>query len=267
MNVPELLNELNFFQGRETGLRSVWRYSLYSKMWYRTNLWTHSRRVAWMVEEMIPTAQRVFGDSFDPKRAVALALVHDDAEILFGDIQAGNKAKMSNEELEKIKQQELDAINELASGYPAMIGGYSYKSLLLEAVEKKSNECVLLNWADKYDAFCEALHELYAGNVAWTVNVENEYGKIALPTEYYMDYFRSFQKKFPTSAELFLEGSSWLLVPQEPDLSLIIKSASLHTETSLVTPKGYTAYDQWVALTLREGTSEDRADLVIRKEL
>lgn len=266
MNSGHFLKELSSFLGRETELRNVKRYSLYHTMWYRTDLWIHTRRVAWIVEELVPLAQKVFKQSFDPEKAIVLALVHDDAEMVFGDIQAGNKAKMSKEELEKIKQLEQNAIEDLAKKYPTKLGRFDYKDLLLEAVDKTSLEAMLVNWADKYDAFCEALHEIYAGNKLWTINVENEYGKIDLPTEYYMKYFNSFEKKFPRSRDLFLEKNNWFSIPEEPKIFDIVDQHIAHTEESLKTKRNYYPYDQWVALTLSRGTEEDRKNLYIKKE-
>lgn len=266
MLTEQFLKELSLFSGREAGLRSVKRYSLYRTMWYRTDLWGHTRRVAWIVEELIPLAQKVFNESFDPAKAVALALVHDDAEIVFGDIQAGNKAKMSKEELAKVEQLERNAIEELIKKSPSQLGGYSYKELLLEAIGKTSLEYIVVSWADKYDAFCEALHELYAGNTLWTINVENEYGKIDLPTEYYIKYFRSFEQKFPQSKALLLEKHTWLTLPEEPNILSIVKEHTEHTEDSLKKSKNYYPYDQWIDLTLKRGNQEDVKNLYIRKE-
>jgi len=266
MTSEQFLKELDSFQDRENGLRNVKRYSLYHTMWYRTDLWTHTRRVAWIVEELIILAKKVFRESFDPEKAIALALVHDDAEMIFGDIQAGNKAKMSEGQFKEVENLERNAIKDLAKKYPAQLGKYNYEELLLEAVDQTSLELMIVSWADKYDAFCEALHEIYAGNKLWTINVKNEYGKIDLPTEYYMKYFNSFDRKFPRSSELFPERSSWFIIPNEPKIFDIVNQNSIHTEESLKTKKDYYPYDQWIALTFNKGTEEDKKNLYINKE-
>jgi len=265
MKISALLEELNLFPGREEGLRSVKRYSLYQTIFYRTDLWTHSRRVAWIVEELIPLALEVFGESFDSEKALALALVHDDAEIIFGDIQAGNKVKMSKKELEDIEQRERFAIEDLVKKSPSHLGRYLYRDLLIEAIEKRSLEYILVDWADKYDAYCEALHELYAGNISLTVHIENEYGKIDLPTEYYLNYFNSFQRKFPQSKALFDKKNPWFVVPPPPQ-SNIAEQGVRHSESSSKIKKGYHFYDQWIALTLEKGDQKDRENLYIPKE-
>lgn len=264
--MDKLLEELHSFPEREKNLRAITRYSLYKTMWYRSNLWSHSRRVAWITEEIVPIASEVLGSSFDPQKAIAIALVHDDAEILFGDIQAGNKAKMSQDELNDIKKLEKDAVQQLSLTYPQNLGTYNYKSLLLEAAEKSSLEAMIVNWADKYDAFGEALHEIYSGNTLWTKNVENKYGKISLPTEYYINYFNSFEKQFPSIAPLLLQKNSWLSIPDDPRIENILTLSKEHTLTSLHEKKGYIPYDQWVDITLRYGTEEDISNLYIKKE-
>lgn len=266
MTSTSLLSELNLFPNREKDLRTVTRYSLYDTMWYRTNLWGHSRRVAWITECIAALAQRVFGDSFDADRAIALALVHDDGEIIFGDVQAGNKSKMSKEELAAVEQEERDALEQLALRYPKTLGNFNYKSLLLEAVDRDSLEALVVTWADKYDAFGEALHELYAGNMFWTKNVENEYGKIPLPTQYYDSFFTSFEEKFPMSKKLFAEKDPWFSVPETVNEIEIAKNHDEHTDTSIREAKGYQSYDQWIQLTLERGTKEDISNLYNRKE-
>lgn len=266
MSSDQLLKELDSFSGREAKLREITRYSLYSKMWYRTNLWTHTRRVAWIVEELIPLAQKVFKKDFDPEKAIALALVHDDPEMIIGDIQAGNKAKMSEAELKKVHELEQNAAEILAKKYPHRLGNYVYEDLLNEAARKGTLESLVVSWADKYDAFGEALHELFAGNKLWTVHVNNEYGKIDLPTEYYMKYFRAFETKFSQSKELFLEKDTWFSIPDEPNILDIVNKNTTHTKSSLGAQKGYKAYDQWVALTLKKGTQEDTDNLFVQKE-
>lgn len=266
MIVERLLKELEKFPDREKDLRNIKRYSLYHTMWYRTDLWIHSRRLAWIVEEVAPFIRKVFGSSFDSTKALALALVHDDPEIIIGDIQAGNKAKMSEQELAEIKKLGINAIEELSASYPETLDKYNYKSLLIDASEKKSLEAIVVSFFDKYDAFCEALHELYACNKLWTKNVNNEYGEIMLPTDYYMDYFNSYIEKFPQTKELFLQNNDYFKIPENPDILKIVDTNTKHTKQSIHNAKGYKPYDQWVQLTIKNGTGEDIRNLYKNKE-
>ena len=66
----------------------ITRFSLYKVMFYRSNLFNHAWHVAWLVDEIAPFAMKKF-PQFDSEKAQMLALVHDDAEIIIGDIQAG----------------------------------------------------------------------------------------------------------------------------------------------------------------------------------
>lgn len=264
--MEKIFESLNRFSKREEGLRDVTRYSLYHTMWYRTNLWTHSRRVAWVVEELAPLVREVFGSAFKADKACACALVHDDPEMLMGDIQAGYKANMSPEQLAQVHELERNAIEQLARQYPSRVGNYEYKDLLLEGVKKSSLEAMVVDWADKYDAFGEALHEIYAGNTLWTVNVVNEYGTILLPTDHYMGYFKRFAAKFPRSQELLARNHSMFQIPEAPNVKDIASRGQPHTAESIRQPKGYAPYDRWVALTLTKGTPEDVANLYNKKE-
>lgn len=264
--MEKLLEELSHFNNREEGLRKVTRYSLYHTMWYRTNLWTHSRRVAWIVEEISPVALEVFGNDFDPKKAYLLALIHDDAEMIIGDIQAGNKAKMTQDMLSNLDSLEIKAADDLASKFPSHIGVYEYKELLYEAVYKKSIESIIVDWADKYDGFCEALHEIFAGHQLWTQNVVNEYGTILLPTDHYMNQFSKFKDKFPKSEMLFEKGNKIFKIPTHPDVKKLILERENHTEDSLHQKTGYEPYDVWMSINFKNGNEEDIKNLYTRKE-
>src|SRR3989338_3972028 len=155
---------------REEKLRSIMRYSMFEVMYYRPSVWIHAQRVSWIVEELVPIAGKYF-KNFDGEKARILALVHDDAEIITGDIQAGHKARMSKKELAVVHNSEHEAIRKLATRYPTTVGGYSYKQLLMEASRKDtphaSSEAKLVTYADRLDAFCESLHEVFAGNLSF----------------------------------------------------------------------------------------------------
>lgn len=153
---------------REKKLRSILRYSMFEVMFYRPSVWIHAQRVLWIVEELAPIARRYF-KNLDGEKARILALVHDDAEIITGDVQAGHKARMSKKELALAHKKEQEAIRNLAKRYPITMGGYSYKELLTEALYKDtphaSSEARLVTYADRLDGLCESFHEVLAGNL------------------------------------------------------------------------------------------------------
>ena len=254
------------FNGRENELRKVTRYSLYSVMFYRTNLLTHSKHVGWMLNEIVPFAEKEFGSSFDGKKAVLLGLVHDDAEIIFGDVQAGNKSKMTEEELQKIEQAELDAIEKISDRYPKYLGGYVYKDLLYSAMNTNTLEEKIVKYVDKFDAFGEALHEIYGGNRIFATNVVNEYGEIPTPTDFYLDWFSSFHKKHPDMVQKLKRYIPIFGEFYNLDIHTIAAQAIPHTRESLYLPTGYFPYDWWKSCILRSADDEELKNLYRQKE-
>lgn len=182
---------------REEKLKEIYRFSLFESLRYRSNLWMHTHRVLWLLDELIPIAQKYL--DFDVEKARILALVHDDAEMITGDIQAGVKARMTPEELSKVEQNEKEALELLAERYPEIIHGYNYKELLYHSVNKDCIEAKIVSYVDKIDAQCESLHEVLSGNITLLRSVI-----------FYTNTFASFPKKFPELAELMKSKESAL---------------------------------------------------------
>jgi len=254
------------FVGRDEDLRGVSRYSLYDVMLYRTNLYTHSHRVAALVRAMNLLAASVFGSDYDPRKAELIAYVHDDAELLFGDVQAGNKSKMTVDQLQQVKDAEERAIQEIAKRFPVTIGGYSYKQLLIEAANYSSREAQVACYADKYDALGEALHEVFAGNYHFTTNVVNEYGRIPTPPEYYAGYFKLYTDKFPEMRPLLDESFAMFEPVPNRDYSLIVREGRPHTANNLVKLTGDLHYDTWRHIVWEATNDEVRRGLYVQKE-
>jgi len=229
-------NPFKDFLGRDIELHSVIRYSLYYPMLYRSNLFTHAQRVASLVRAMNQAAQAVFGKTYDTRKAEIIALVHDDAEIIFGDIMAGNKSKMTAEQLMQVKEAEFAAINEISKRFPNCVEGYSYKQLLLEAAEYTSLESQVVCYADKYDALGEALHEIFAGNHAFVSRIVNEYGRIPTPTEYYANFFRTFADKYPNLKPLLAQPLPLLEPVPQLDYMRVVAQGVPHTRESIEQP-------------------------------
>jgi hypothetical protein len=257
-----LFDELKEFPGRETGLRKITRYHIYHPMFYRTNDWSHARHVHWIVRFLGRFA------TFDQIRAEAMALVHDDAELLIGDEQAGNKAKMEPEQLAAIESKEREAIDALAKRFPATLGGYPYRGLLLEAIGRKSPEAQLVQFADKFDAFGEALHEITAGNLRFATNVITEYGTITIPPAFYAGYFERFAAKYPDLAFL-TEGSGKTLDLEtcaSADWKTLATQGTLHNRKSLAQPTILQPYNLWKEILLTHADEEEIKNLITRSE-
>jgi 5'-deoxynucleotidase YfbR-like HD superfamily hydrolase len=252
---------LRGFVGRDQDLRAVPRFSLYEVMLYRTNLYTHSHRVAALTRAINPLAAAVFGASYDSRKAELMAYVHDDAELVFGDIQAGNKSRMTTAQLQRVKETEMQAIKTITQRFPESVEDYSYRQLLEEAAQHSSLEAQVVCYADKYDALGEALHEVYAGNHHFTTNVVNEYGRIPTPPEYYADYFQTFGTKFPRMQPLLAAPFAMFEPVSRKDYSLVTKQGELHSRESLTLPTGDHHYDNWRAIIVNDTNDEVQSAL------
>lgn len=256
------------FSGRDEALREVKRYSNYAVMLYRSNLYTHAYRTAALVRAINPYAVKVFGWKYDPVKAEVLALVHDDAEIIFGDVVAGHKYNMTKSQLEAVRTAERLAIKTIAKRFPEIIGRYNYEQLLSEAESHSSLESQVMNYADKYDALGEALHEVYAGNENFVRHQKSEYGVTPTPFEYYSQYFLNFSEKFPKMKPLLCQSHD-LFFPVNCSLEYyknVAKAGKVHTKKSIARPTGDHYYDTWRQAVLACGNRETVESLYIQKE-
>jgi 5'-deoxynucleotidase YfbR-like HD superfamily hydrolase len=260
-----MLDLLAGFSGREEGLRAVKRYMMYVPMHYRTEVWGHAKRLAWLVEEVGLSVKKIM-PSFDLAKAMLIALVHDDAEMIIGDIQAGNKAKMSAAELAQLEKNERDAIEKLSQRFPEKVGSYIYKDLLYAGLDLNCPEARLVKFFDKFDAFGEALHEIYSGNSRFVTNATTEYGLIPLPTDYYIGWLNGFPAKYPEFNRLWLGEYPFLINITPADFKAVAAQGAPHTEESLKQPTGYAPYDFWRRVLLARADQETLDNLVLVKE-
>jgi 5'-deoxynucleotidase YfbR-like HD superfamily hydrolase len=243
---------------REAGLKGLSRYSMFELMYYRPNLWQHSHRVLWLIEALAPIAQTYL--QIDIEKARIMGFVHDDAEMVTGDIQAGHKARMSAEELAKLDQNEERAAAELAARYPKEVHGYNYESLLVEMVRKESIESMLVSYADKLDAYCESMHELHAGNMS-----------LLRSTMFYVKAMTLFPTKFPPLREFLADTSSPLIDTADrlnPDISKAELYADLapYTEESIRRQTDFPFYNEWRRMNIARGGEEGVRWLIEQRE-
>ncbi len=246
---------------RERSLKAIKRYSMFEVMYYRPDVWLHSQRVAWIVDSLWPAIKDVF-PKFDRSKARHLALVHDDAEMETGDIQAGHKAVMSSWRLAQVAKNEEKAIVKLAKKYPFRIGDHSYRRLLLDSLNKRSLESQVVSYADKVDAFCESLHEVLAGNMLF---IE--------PIMFYTGMFARFDRKFPRLKPLLGNRHSVFANTGSRVDSWNIKTSYYaafgrsHTARTLRKPTNFPVYNRWRELTFRYlGSKEAIAVLAHQQE-
>lgn len=155
---------LEKFIGREEKLKEIYRFSMVGFSRYRSNLWYHGLRVAFLTVELCKIATKL-GFKLDAEYARVLSLVHDDAEMVTGDVQLGHKQHMSRKQLAELDKQEGLAIEKLSEEFPEKVGNYVYKELLLDAFHKTSLEAQVMKYADRLDAYGESLYELLSGNL------------------------------------------------------------------------------------------------------
>ena len=256
---------LDHFVGRTEALARVTRYSLYDVMFYRSDLVTHSKHVCWIVTAMAPYVKLAF-PAFELAKAQLAALVHDDAEIITGDEQMGNKLKMTQRQLDELANRERRAIAELAARFPEFVGPYRYRDLLDSVHSVDCIEAIVVKFADKMDAFGEALHEVFGGNPVFATNVTNQYGTITTPFEYYIPYLGSFPQQFPQLTLLFENDFPLFQAPTVLDFAAIARRSRPHTVESLRQKTGYRHYDCWKEIIQHYADEEELNNLSIQKE-
>ncbi|MFH0701005.1 MAG: YfbR-like 5'-deoxynucleotidase [Candidatus Woesearchaeota archaeon] len=232
---------LEGFEGREEALAQIKRYvhEITHTMFYRTNDLIHSRRVLWHLEEALPKILGVYGNGFDVGFGRTLALVHDDLEILTGDVQLHDKEHMNTEELEALAREEKKAIPKLVKRYNPIANGYGYEELLLAAKEKSRLEAQFVSFFDKFDGGGEAWHEVWAGNLCFLRPAGGNEGK----SGGYVRRLNDFPKKYLIMAKFFEQFPEYL--PGPFDFREVAEQSMPHTEISLQKDSGYPPYERW----------------------
>ena len=254
------------FPDRAAELKKVTRFKSYQPMFYRSDLVTHSKHVLWLVQSLLPAIWEVFGESFDATKTQLMAAVHDDPEVVMGDIEAGIKLKMNSNQLAEIDAIEQKAIDTLAERSPQTILGYSYADLMREAVAYETLEAKIGRFADKFDAHGESLHEIYAGNRHFITPIVNEWGKIELPAPYYVKFLKEFGGRNPELEAVYKSGHVMFSRPLDPDYEKIVATSLPHLLDSLSKDSGYNHYNFWKQVILDKGDEEEIKNLYIKKE-
>jgi 5'-deoxynucleotidase YfbR-like HD superfamily hydrolase len=244
---------------REHGLKALYRYERFELMYYRSNLWMHSWRMLWLVEALAPLAQEYL-KGIDIEKARILALVHDDAEVIFGDIQASARKYMTAEELAKSEQAEVDAIEQLSKTCPKEIHGYNYKELLTSMLHKETTEAQFVSYVDKLDAYNESMHEFLAGNVSIVESIM-----------FYVQAFANFPGKFPALKEFMADKTSPLTYVDDRTWRYEVKAekyANLvpYTKDSITETSAFPFYNEWKRIVLERGAGEGMRWLTEQRE-
>ena len=217
----------------------------------------------WMIEDIAKEVQTVF-PFFDKTRAQLMAFIHDDLEIVMGDVQLNDKLAMTAEQKKQLDETEEKAMEEISSRFPESIGKYSYKKLLkrYNQIDVNDIEAVVVKYCDKMDGYCEALHELFAGNNVFATPLHTN----TIPTDVYPSILQSFEKTFPLFAEIRHLAHPLFSLPQELDVASIVANGTRHTPTSLHVKTGVMHYDAWKNITQKYGGDFGMKMLVEQRE-
>jgi 5'-deoxynucleotidase YfbR-like HD superfamily hydrolase len=105
---------------RNTELKSILRYGTRDEwypVFYRPDLLIHTTRVFWITREICKYLKENSTANFQEDIALDMARVHDDSELLAGDIISVRKAEFSEKEKQQYEQKCLAAIEQLSENY------------------------------------------------------------------------------------------------------------------------------------------------------
>jgi 5'-deoxynucleotidase len=125
------------------------------------NLQEHSLQVAMLAHALAVIRNTLFDGGVRPERAATLALYHDAAEVITGDIVA--PIKHFNPEIKRAHRVIEDVANERLRSMlpPELVAGFAP---LLFPADADTAEWALVKAADKLTAYLKCLEELRAGN-------------------------------------------------------------------------------------------------------
>ena len=128
---------------------------------YSENIQEHSLRVALFAHALAVIKNRLFGGTVSPERVATLALYHDAAEVLTGDLPA--PVKHFNPEIKAaFREIETAADKKLFEMVPAALRDDYRPYLLGDPADVGSRQ--LVEAADKLCAYVKCLEEIAAGN-------------------------------------------------------------------------------------------------------
>jgi 5'-deoxynucleotidase len=128
---------------------------------YPENIQEHSLRVALFAHALAIIRNRVFGGTVNPERVATLALYHDAAEVLTGDLPA--PVKHFNPEIKAaFREIEAAADKKLFEMVPLALRD-DYRPYLLGELSDVGSR-PLVEAADKLCAYVKCLEEIAAGN-------------------------------------------------------------------------------------------------------
>lgn len=242
---------------REEKLKSIYRYSMFEVMYYRSNLWQHSHRVSWIVDQLLPLCE---GMDIDGEKARVLAMVHDDTEMVIGDIPAGHKSKMDADALKAIESSEENAAQELREKYRSWSMGTTILSCKnMQFIKTASKR----NWY----RMRIVLTRMVRRSMRYTPGIFHLSGHGCCTSR----WIATFTTKYPALAPLLAHDSPWIIAnaQQQPrhiypaDYALMGKP---HTSESIRIPTEFPYYNVWRNMILEKEGEEGERFLTEQKE-
>jgi len=252
---------------REEELKNIFRYkwSPCDPMYYRSNLFIHTKRVTWIASEIAKFLNNVTAKKIDVWFVQEMANFHDDDEIIMWDYLAMDKEVFSPEQKKQYEFDSNNAIEILYIHYWNIWNNYDYKDILLKLRNKTWIEYLIVEFADKLDAHLEVSHELFAWNKMFSVVLSDWWLNVGP-----FDYTRNkLKKRLDNFSEYFsphidLSGS-FLDLNSTFDENKCLKNSKLHKISNLWNT-WYNLYDKWIDIHLKYGTQEDVNYLVNQLE-
>jgi 5'-deoxynucleotidase len=154
------------------------------------NIQEHSLQVAMVAHALAAVRNRVFGGQIDARQVLTLAVYHEVAEIITGDL--ATPIKYFNPEIKSaFKKIEHVAASRLLAMVPEALQD-EYRPLFF-AQDTDAESLKLVKAADKICAYLKCLEELKAGNQEFSQakkTIEADLEKIDLPeVGYFMEHF------------------------------------------------------------------------------
>ena len=227
-------------ENHEKDLESIKRYGKFKVMFYRTNLLIHTKRIRAIIESLLPFLLEIYPD-LDVELMFLFVDHHDDPEIITGDYPLQLKLLMNEEEQERLKKEEVDAVNVLAKDYPKKIKGYNYKEFMMRVMQKNCVESQIVSFVDKVDGYCEALHELLAGNNVFLEPIWN------YPHETFNKH--ALVQKYPLLEKILNSNNYFFKTKMVFDIKDFYKSGTIgaipHNEETINRFVGFGHYQTW----------------------
>jgi 5'-deoxynucleotidase len=156
---------------------------------YQENIQEHSLQVAMIAQALCKIKNKYYGGRLDEKRVLELAVYHEAAEVITGDL--ATPIKYFNPEIkDAYKQVEVVASKKLLKLLPEDLRP-DYTQLLLP--DEDTPEWAIVKAADKLSAYIKCLEELKMSNMEFEKAKESiECGLKALNSpevDYFMEHF------------------------------------------------------------------------------